>query len=77
MAVVAEGWTLRLLLLLSAVGCFADVPSTRFLGAPDPVTTVVAWAVLLGAVVAYVVVRLAPSLAQEPIHGVGPAPNRR
>ena len=81
LAVVAEGWTLRLLLVLSAAGCFADVPGTRFLGAPDPVVTVVGWAVLLGAVATYVVVRLAPSLTREPLDGMArsgpPAPGRR
>jgi len=63
LAVVAEGWTLRLLLILSAMGCFADVPGTGFLGASDPVVTVVGWAVLVGAIASYVTVRLAPSLA--------------
>jgi alpha-1,6-mannosyltransferase len=80
LAVVAEGWTLRLLLILSAVGCFADVPGTRFLGAPDPVVTVVAWAVLVGAVAAYVMVRLAPSLAGsiDRVDRIGaPATDRR
>jgi hypothetical protein len=81
LAVVAEGWILRLLLILSAAGCFADVPADRFLSAPDPLVTVVGWAVLLGAVGAYVVVRLAPSLAREPVDGVdrirAPATGRR
>jgi alpha-1,6-mannosyltransferase len=81
LAVVAEGWTLRLLLILSAAGCFADVPATRFLGAPDPLVTVVGWAVLLGAVGAYVWVRLAPSLARQPVDGLdrsrAPATGRR
>ncbi len=31
LAVVAEGWTLRLLLFLSAVACFADVPAAQIL----------------------------------------------
>jgi hypothetical protein len=34
LAVVAEGWTLRIVLILSAVACFADVPAARFLGPP-------------------------------------------
>jgi hypothetical protein len=81
LAVVAEGWTLRLLLILSAAGCFADVPAIRFLGAPDSLVTVVGWAALLGAVATYVLVRLAPSLTREPVDGVdrsgAPATGRR
>jgi alpha-1,6-mannosyltransferase len=67
LAVVAEGWTLRLLLVLSAVGCFADVPGTGFLGATDPLVTVVGWVALVGAVITYVALRLAPSLVPGPV----------
>jgi hypothetical protein len=62
LAVVAEGWTLRLVLALSAVACFADEPGLRFLGASDPAVTVICWAMLVGGVVTYVTIRLAPSL---------------
>jgi hypothetical protein len=62
LAIVAEGWTLRLVLALSAVACFADVPSTSFLRGPDPVLTVIGWAVLVGGVAAYTVTRLVPSV---------------
>jgi alpha-1,6-mannosyltransferase len=62
LAVVAGGWTLRLVLALSAVGCFADVPSLHSLGASDPVLTVFCWAALVGGVVTYMTIRLAPSL---------------
>jgi alpha-1,6-mannosyltransferase len=62
LAVVAEGWTLRLVLALSAVACFADVPGTRSLGAPDPWLTVICWVVLAGAAGAYAAVRIVPSL---------------
>jgi hypothetical protein len=63
LAVVAEGRTLRLVLALSAVACFADVPPARSLGTSDPVVTAITWIVLVGAVVAYVSIRLAPSLS--------------
>ncbi len=36
LAVVAEGWTLWLLVALSAVACFADIPPARYLGGGDP-----------------------------------------
>jgi hypothetical protein len=64
LAVVAEGWTLRLVLFLSAVACFADVPSGRFLGTGDhPVLTVACWTILLAGVITYAVTRLGPSLS--------------
>lgn len=62
LAVVAEGWTLRLVLALSAVACFADVPAVRSLGASEPVLTVICWVVLVGAVATYAAIRLVPSL---------------
>jgi hypothetical protein len=62
LAVVAEGWTLRLVLGLSAVACFADVPAARSLGASDPGLTVICWVVLVGAVAMYAALRLVPSL---------------
>jgi hypothetical protein len=62
LAVVAEGWTLRLVLALSAVACFADMPPMRSLGAPDPVLTVICWTVLVGAVATYLAARLVPSV---------------
>ncbi len=62
LAVVAQGWTLRLLVALSAVACFADVPGARSFGGADPVLAVVCWAVLVGLVVLYAVTRVVPSL---------------
>jgi hypothetical protein len=62
LAVVAEGWTLRLVLALSAVACFADMPAARSLGASDPGLTVICWVVLVGTVSAYAALRLVPSL---------------
>jgi hypothetical protein len=62
LAVVAQGWTLRLLLGLSALSCFADVPGTGALGGADPAFAALCWIVLLGGIIAYVVVRLVPSL---------------
>ena len=62
LAVIAEGWTLRILLAFSAIACFADVPPARFFGTSGPVLAVVCWVALLGAVLAYIAVRLLPSL---------------
>jgi hypothetical protein len=61
LAVVAEGWTLRLVLGLSAIACFADVPGARFFDPTDPLLALVCWACLVGAVSAYVMVRLRPT----------------
>ena len=61
LAVVAEGLTLRLLLGLSALACFADVPGAAVLGGAAPAVEVVAWTVLAGVVVAYALFRLVPS----------------
>ena len=50
LAVVAQGWTLRVVAALSAVACFATVPTPRLLiSAPAP-DLVVGW-LLLGALV--------------------------
>jgi alpha-1,6-mannosyltransferase len=62
LAVVAEGWTLRIILGLSVVACFADVPGLRLLGANDPVLTIAGWACLIVVVIAFAVARLLPSL---------------
>ena len=54
LAVTAEGWTLRLVVVLSAVACFADMPSPRLLiSAPVP-DLVTGWVVLGALVAAYV-----------------------
>jgi hypothetical protein len=66
LAVVAEGWVLRLVLALSAVACFADVPAAHLLAGPDPVATGVGWFVLAAGVTAYGVTRLLPSLPSAP-----------
>jgi alpha-1,6-mannosyltransferase len=61
LAVVAEGWTLRLVLGLSAIACFADVPGARFFDPTDPLLALVCWVCLVGAASAYVMVRLRPT----------------
>jgi hypothetical protein len=66
LAVVAEGWTLRIVLAFSAVACFADVPAARSFGTNDPVLAVICWGCLVGAVSAYTAWRLLPSLARDP-----------
>ncbi|MGB9112237.1 MAG: polyprenol phosphomannose-dependent alpha 1,6 mannosyltransferase MptB, partial [Acidimicrobiales bacterium] len=62
LAVVAERWTLRIMLGLSALACFADMPPARSLAASDPVLTAICWTTLVVAVGAYAAVRLVPSL---------------
>ena len=61
LAVIAEAWTLRLLLALSAIACFADVPSVHFFEVTQPILAVAGWMVLSGATAAYVGFRLVPS----------------
>lgn len=63
LAVMAEAWTLRIVLAFSAIACFADVPGARVLGTGDPVLEVICWSCLIGAVFAYVALRLIPSLS--------------
>jgi alpha-1,6-mannosyltransferase len=70
LAVVAEGFTVQLLLVLSTVACFADVPSLHFLGAEHPALTVITWALVLGAIGAYAVVRLVPSVPRVTWSGI-------
>ncbi len=62
LAVIAEGLTLRLLMALSAVACFADIPGSHFYEATHPIVAVVCWASLVGAVVVYGKYRLLPSV---------------
>jgi hypothetical protein len=66
LAVVAEAWTLRIVLAFSAIACFADVPGAHFFGTSDPVLAVICWGCLVGAVSAYTARRLLPSLARGP-----------
>lgn len=61
LAVVAERWTLRIVLGLSALACFAQLPPPRFFGASDPVVTVICWTMLVAAVGVYVATRLVTS----------------
>jgi alpha-1,6-mannosyltransferase len=66
LAVVAEAWTLRLLLALSAMACFADLPSVRYFEAAEPILAIVCWLLLAPLVIAYGVVRIAPSVRRPP-----------
>ncbi len=74
LAVVAEAWTLRLLLALSAVACFADLPSVRDYEAAEPALAVICWVLLATLVIAYGVVRIAPSI-QLPPSKTDPSPS--
>ncbi|MGH3418354.1 MAG: polyprenol phosphomannose-dependent alpha 1,6 mannosyltransferase MptB [Streptosporangiaceae bacterium] len=57
LAVIAEGWTLRLVAALSAVACFADMPSPRLLISAPTSDVVIGWLVLGALVLAYVAIR--------------------
>ncbi len=61
LAIVAEGLTLRLLLGLSALACFANVPPARVLFGAQPVVELLVWVVLVALVVGYVITRVLPS----------------
>ena len=61
LAVVADAWTLRLLLTLSAIACFADLPSARSYETTEPALAVVSWILLATLILAYGLFRLAPS----------------
>jgi alpha-1,6-mannosyltransferase len=63
LAVAAERWTLRLVLFLSAVACFADLPGGQVLGGGNPALVILGWLCLAGVIVAYVMGRLVPSLS--------------
>jgi hypothetical protein len=76
LAVIAESWTLSLLLALSAVACFADLPGIRYYQSTDPALAVICWALLVSAVIAYGVLRLLPSIRSADVAGSGPIRNR-
>jgi alpha-1,6-mannosyltransferase len=65
LAVIAEAWTLRLLLALSAIACFADVPNVRFYETTDPALAIICWTALVGLIAAFGVVRLVPSIPER------------
>jgi hypothetical protein len=73
LAVVAEAWTLRLLLALSAVACFADLPSIRYYETTKPILAIVCWVLLAAMIIAYGVVRIAPSVRCS-LSGLDPSP---
>jgi hypothetical protein len=66
LAVIAEGWTLRLVAALSAVACYADMPSPRLLISASTPDVVIGWLVLGALVLAYAAITRAP----------GPVPSR-
>ena len=57
LAVIAEGWTLGLVAALSAVACFADMPSPRLLTSAPAPDLVIGWGGLAALVLAYVISR--------------------
>jgi hypothetical protein len=54
LAVVAEGWTVRLLVVLSAIACFADLQSPHLLVAASPGGVLLVWVGLAALVGLYV-----------------------
>jgi hypothetical protein len=73
LAVIAEAWTLRLLLALSAVACFADLASLRFYETNGPALAIVGWTAWAGLIIAYGVARLVPSIPRTPPTHVDPS----
>lgn len=57
LAVIAEGWTLRLVAALSAAACFATMPSPRLLTSAAAPDLAIGWGVLGALVLAYVASR--------------------
>jgi hypothetical protein len=62
LAVVAEAWTLRLVMAVSAIACFADLPAARYYETTDPVLAVVSWTILASLLIAFGALRFAPSI---------------
>jgi hypothetical protein len=58
LAVVAEGWTLPLVLVLSSVACFANVPRPGLLIAANPILVSISWACFVGVIVLFLVTRV-------------------
>ncbi len=56
LAVVAQGWTLRVVAALSAVACFATVPTPRLLISAPASDLIIGWLLLAALVLAYVVI---------------------
>jgi len=60
LAVVAEGWIVPFLFVLSAVACVADVPEPRVLTAGSPLLVALCWAGLGALVGLYLLTRVLP-----------------
>ncbi|MGA2037014.1 MAG: polyprenol phosphomannose-dependent alpha 1,6 mannosyltransferase MptB, partial [Acidimicrobiales bacterium] len=58
LAVVAEGWILPLVLVLSSVACFANVPKPGLLIAANPILVSISWACFVGAIGLFLVTRV-------------------
>jgi len=72
LGVVAERLTLRILIVLSAVACFADVPSPRLLISANPILVSVCWVALVGLVCAFIATRVNSGLLGPPSRQVTP-----
>ncbi|MGO8864234.1 MAG: polyprenol phosphomannose-dependent alpha 1,6 mannosyltransferase MptB [Acidimicrobiales bacterium] len=60
LAVVAEKWTLRFMMVLSVVACLADVPSPSLLISANSILVSACWVLLLGMCLLFAVTRVAP-----------------
>jgi alpha-1,6-mannosyltransferase len=69
LGVVAEGWILAAVIVLSAVASVADVPRPGLLTSGTPVLVVLVWAALAAAVGLYLVRRVGPTLFNRPLDG--------
>ncbi len=66
LAVIAEVWALRILLALSTIAGFADLPSSHYYETSPPALAIVGWTFLGAVIVTYGVLRLPPSVKSPP-----------
>jgi len=74
LAVVAERWVLRLVLVLSAVAGVADVPKPGLLINGNPLLVSLCWAVLGAALCVFLVARVVPRPPSTPLPSRAPLP---
>jgi hypothetical protein len=67
LAVVAEGWTLRIVVALTTIACFATMPTPRLLTSAPTLDLVIGWLALGAAVIAYVAYAATRPRRNEPV----------
>jgi alpha-1,6-mannosyltransferase len=65
LAVVAEGWTLAVVIIFSAVAGTADVPSPRFLVAANPILVSLCWACLVAVICLFMWARVGSNISSD------------